>query len=954
MQGTRRLPFAWPRLALLAALVLLPARAALAAPDIADKFTIGSGGGTDHKPQSKLWFNDGTWWAIAYDGNSQRIWKFDGGLFVKQTYPDAAVDSRATSRADVLWDGTNLYVLSWHDVTPRFSKYSYDSSTQTYARLPGFPVDLAIPGTEVMVFDQDSTGRLWAAFELAGDIRVIWSVSPDHLSWNTTGIALENHVDSDDIATVVAFGGNSIGVLWSDQSADAPWQFGFRVHRDTDAPEIWQPIELIDSDSAVDDHINAKAAPDGRIYLAAKDLHNHIELYVRETTGGWIRAASDINAGTGTRPIVQVETTRDLIHVFYTDWETSPNAILMATAPRSTLVFGTPELYLAPGGLSLNDVTGTKQPLSARTGIMAMASSSSSAYWGFINLDTDAPVATGIDPADGAVGIPVQPLVQVRLTDAGMGVRRNSIVMTVDGVQVTPTTAGDATEYLLTWMPSIPLENGRIYTVSVFAEDYAYPPHSDTSQLRFRTEMVPGPLAKKINFQPATGAVPPGYEVDSGSGYTLDSGTGWNKSMTERRANVEPDIRLDTHIERKNSSTRATWAYDLPNGLYRVTFSLGSPTLSGKHRVEIEGEELVSSQSTAAGQYITISDYPIAVRDGKLEVKIGGAGSSNYTRLCYIDFTYEGEAPPPPPSGGDEPAPQPVTGLALSRSGSDILLNWNAVTHDTTGALIAVTSYHIYRGTTPGFVPDQSGHSNRVGVVASPSFTDLGAANLAGSLYYRVTAERASGQESAHSSNLGVRRSIALTPPTGSTLTTWIALPYSTSYGNAQGLATSWNGGTGAGPVVALSRIERTTQTRQTWTRASGSWTGTNFALVPGEALEVTVASPLAALLVGSESSDPAYGFAFHVNVSNLSWISLPQNTNYADARGLVEAMNGGTGPGPITKIAWLNPATASMESYLYFAGGWRGTNFTLQPGNGLAVLAGADLLLWKPRLVEP
>src|SRR5262245_15555187 len=89
------------QIVLLAAAWLLPARLALAAPDIADKFTMGSGGGTDHKPQSKLWFNDGTWWAVVYDGSSQRIWKLDGANFVKQSYPDAAVDPRATARADV-------------------------------------------------------------------------------------------------------------------------------------------------------------------------------------------------------------------------------------------------------------------------------------------------------------------------------------------------------------------------------------------------------------------------------------------------------------------------------------------------------------------------------------------------------------------------------------------------------------------------------------------------------------------------------------------------------------------------------------------------------------------------------------------------------------------------------------------------------------------------------------
>ena len=31
-------------------------------------FFMGTGGATEDKPQSKLWFNDGTWWAILPDG----------------------------------------------------------------------------------------------------------------------------------------------------------------------------------------------------------------------------------------------------------------------------------------------------------------------------------------------------------------------------------------------------------------------------------------------------------------------------------------------------------------------------------------------------------------------------------------------------------------------------------------------------------------------------------------------------------------------------------------------------------------------------------------------------------------------------------------------------------------------------------------------------------------------
>jgi len=523
--------------------------------------------------------------------------------------------------------------------------------------------------------------------------------------------------------------------------------------------------------------------------------------------------------------------------------------------------------------------------------------------------------------------------------------------MSLDGVPVTPSTAGNASEYILAWTPTAPLVNNRIYSITVLAEDYAFPAHSAATTLRFRTEMLPGPLEKKINFQPATGASAPGYDVDAGLGFTLDAGTGWDKSMTLKRAGVNSDVRLDTYVERKNSSSKATWAYDVANGLYRVTFVAGAPNASGKQRVEIEGELLLNNQTTASGQFLTISDYPVAVRDGRLQMTIGGAGGSTKTQICFIEFRYDGEAPPPPPPSVSEYKPRPVTVLVVARSGNDLQLQWNSVSQDTNGAVITVARYDVYRGTTPNFVPNRSTHTNRVGIVSGTSYTDLGAVNASTDLYYLVTAERTSGLESQKASNLGVRRRIVLSPAAGTTATQWIALPYTTSYGNAQGLVTSMNGGTGAGAIVAVARVDRETQVKQTWAFNGSSWSGTNFAILPGEAIEMTATAALTWSLVGAESSAPAYGFAFHTAVGNVSWISLPQNATLSDARTLVQSMNGGTGSVPIAKLAWFNPATAQVESYLYFAGAWRGTNFTVQPGSGLAVIARSDLALWKPRL---
>ena len=92
--------------------------------------------------------------------------------------------------------------------------------------------------------------------------------------------------------------------------------------------------------------------------------------------------------------------------------------------------------------------------------------------------------------------------------------------------------------------------------------------------------------------------------------------------------------------------------------------------------------------------------------------------------------------------------PAEVSGLFANRNGSDVQLSWNAVVLDAAGGAETVASYRIYRDTTPGFVPDKTGGTNRVGTSAVTSFPDLGAASSGSTYYYVVSAVDAAGNES--------------------------------------------------------------------------------------------------------------------------------------------------------------------------------------------------------------
>ena len=80
---------------------------------------------------------------------------------------DTAVDPRAKSRCDCLWDGARLYIAS-HQQTSGTGASGHPSSsiaTATCRRRsatrvdPGFPVEIANTSTESLVIDEDSSER---------------------------------------------------------------------------------------------------------------------------------------------------------------------------------------------------------------------------------------------------------------------------------------------------------------------------------------------------------------------------------------------------------------------------------------------------------------------------------------------------------------------------------------------------------------------------------------------------------------------------------------------------------------------------------------------------------------------------------------------------------------------------------------------------------------------------
>jgi hypothetical protein len=364
-----------------------------------EDFAFGSGvddspnRATSEKPESKLWFHDGLWWATLYNSSAgaHRIHRLDP---TRQTWVDTGVrvDERARSRQDVLWDGQKLYMASrFGGSAPqnRLLRYSYVPASHTWTLDAGFPVNITGGGTEALTLAKDSTGSLWIAYTLNSRVWVNRTQGSD-TAWGTPFVVPVSEgttVNADDIAAVVALSGK-IGVFWSNQSNDTDY---FAVHGDsmpTSDPAAWRLEVAVRGTNLADDHMNLKLASDGRLFavvktsLTASDT-TLIGLLVRSASGTWSPLYPVVTTNfEPTRPQCLLNEVDRRVYVFYSTHETSIN---YKTSSMDTIAFpggaGTP-IMASPTITGINNPTTTKQQVNATTRIVVVGSTPATRrYW---------------------------------------------------------------------------------------------------------------------------------------------------------------------------------------------------------------------------------------------------------------------------------------------------------------------------------------------------------------------------------------------------------------------------------------------------------------------------------------------------------------------------------------------------------------------------------------------
>lgn len=332
---------------------------------------------TADKPQSKLCYTEGSWWALLPKSTGPSLSQRSAAGWTE--HPEIAAQLKGVpGRADVWGEKGKITAVG---VDPEFltvfriekkgtpEKVKWKTSILATLRPPSsdYPIETA-------TIAKAQNGSWWVA-AVADEKVYVWNNLAKAKRWSSPYLLAEG-LDKDDICVITELP-DGVGVIWSNQIQET---VNIRIHKTGSPVNEWNEATTIEAGNATaDDHLNTALAPDGTLWVATKNSLDEVGkpqlvLRVRSPKGEWrnypyaVLAPPDLPS----RPIVVATEDPEIVltgHTIYHNKQPNLGKIVFGQIDTTqTEIVKNEKVVIAPYTAGwdennrINDVTGPKKP----------------------------------------------------------------------------------------------------------------------------------------------------------------------------------------------------------------------------------------------------------------------------------------------------------------------------------------------------------------------------------------------------------------------------------------------------------------------------------------------------------------------------------------------------------------------------------------------------------------
>ena len=361
-------------------------------PSVAHDPTAGAG-------QSKLWFAGGSWWATLIVGTNGElhIARLD---LATQDWVDTGtlVDERRQVRADAVWDGKRLTIVTAGDkatdkYAARVIQFTLDAAANRFIPIPDVPISLTATGVTEPVVAADSTGVLWLVYRDAAGALVVRHADKDVQHWSPAAPPAIDGADQPVRTATIVADGSRVLLAWNGADDDV---LHLAEHADGADPGAWTvattqvggllhapgglSVQSVDVAGSKRVFVAFETAPD--LTANANALAPGAIVMVLDAGGSWMNVQLARVKDHFSDPILIVDRARSSIIAIGA--LTNAGRIVFKETPLDHIAFdsgrGT-DLIASDQSTSIRNPTTTKQPVDPAGGLVVLASDDNAGHY---------------------------------------------------------------------------------------------------------------------------------------------------------------------------------------------------------------------------------------------------------------------------------------------------------------------------------------------------------------------------------------------------------------------------------------------------------------------------------------------------------------------------------------------------------------------------------------------